>query len=178
MLPLRADPGIALEWILVFAPELFHIRVRLKVHTTSKPMKPILIAVLACNAILAQSKDQLRQKFREPVSETFLVRPGITATASYAPNGKMAELVISPLNTSLIKSRNTTLSQESVEAVMDELVPMSERGKFLIGEFESITCEPADDCMGSSANYQNVTIYYNGSAKQGRITYAVVRWKH
>ena len=140
-------------------------------------MKPILIAVLACMTILAQSKDQLRQKFGEPVSETFLVRPGITATASYAPNGKAAELVISPLNPSVIKSRSTTLSRESVEAVIDELVPMSQRGKFVIGEFEDIICEPANDCMGSSAHYENVTIYYNSSTKQGQITYAVVHWK-
>jgi hypothetical protein len=69
------------------------------------------------------------------------------------------------------------LSRESVDAVIDELVPAAKRGKFVIGEFEDIICEPADDCMGSSAHYQNLTIYYNGSAKQGQVTYAVVQWK-
>ena len=152
-------------------------RVRLQVHTISKTMKTALIVVFACTTVIAQTKDQLRQRFGKPVSETFLVRPRIVVTATYAPSGKVTELVISPLNISLIKSRNATLSRESVDAVIDEIVPTSERGKFLIGGFEDIICEPADDCMGASANYQNVTIYYNGSAKQGQVTYAVVRWK-
>jgi hypothetical protein len=69
------------------------------------------------------------------------------------------------------------LSLESVNAIIDELVPKPERGKFVIGEFVDMLCEPADDCSGSSANYQNVTIYYNGSTEQGRVTYAVVWWK-
>jgi hypothetical protein len=140
-------------------------------------MKTVLIAVFACMTIIAQSKDQLRQRFGEPVSETFLARPGIAATATYAPSGKIVELVISPLNSSLIKSRNATLSRESVDAVINELVPMSQRGRFVIGEFEDFICEPSDDCMGSSAHYQNVTIYYNGSAKQSQVTYAVLQWK-
>jgi hypothetical protein len=38
------------------------------------------------------------------------VRPGIAATATYGPSGKITELAISPVNTTLIKSRNTTLS--------------------------------------------------------------------
>jgi hypothetical protein len=58
------------------------------------------------------------------------------------------------------------LSRELVDAVIDELVPTSERGKFGIGRFEDIICEPADDCMGSSANYQNVAIYYNSSVNK------------
>jgi len=135
------------------------------------------MAVFACTTIIAQSKNQLRQRFGEPMSETFLVRPGIAVTATYAPNGKIAELVISPINSSLIKSRNATLTRESVDAVINELVPAANRGKFVISEFEHIICEPADDCSGSSAHYQNVTIYYNGSAKEGRVTYAVVQWK-
>ena len=140
-------------------------------------MKTVLIAAFACMTLIAQSKDQLRQRLGEPVSETFLVRAGIAVTATYARSGKIAELVISPINSALIKSRNATLTRESVDAVIDELVPAAERGKFVISEFEDIICEPADDCMGSSANYQNLTIYYNGSAKRGQVTYAVVQWK-
>ncbi|HZQ51006.1 MAG TPA: hypothetical protein VFB14_02355 [Bryobacteraceae bacterium] len=140
-------------------------------------MKTVLIAVLACAGTLAQSRDQLRQRFGERISETFLVRPGISITASYAASGKIRELMISPQNDSFIKSRNASLSRKSVDAIIDELVPKSERGKFIIGEFEDIICEPADDCMGSSANYQNVKIYYNDSAVPGRVTYAVVQWK-
>jgi hypothetical protein len=158
-------------------PELTCVRVRLQVHTISKTMKMALIAVFACTTVIAQTKDQLRQRFGEPISETFLVRPGIVVTATYAPSGKITELAISPLNSSLIKSKNTTLSRESVDAVIEEIAPTSERGKFIVAEFADIICEPADDCSGASANYQNVTIYYNGSAKQGQVTYAVVQWK-
>jgi len=53
---------------------------------------------------------------------------------------------------------------------------MSARGKFLIGEFDDITCLPADDCQGTSENYEKVTISYNAGT-EGRVAYAVVQWK-
>jgi hypothetical protein len=141
-----------------------------------KLMKILLIALLAGTTILGQSKDEFRRKYGEPISETFMVRAGISIAVTYWPKGRIAELLISPRTPALIKSRNDTLSQADVTAILDEIVPMSARGKFLIGEFDNITCLPANDCQGTSENYEKVTIYYNAAA-EGRVGYAVVQWK-
>jgi hypothetical protein len=85
-------------------------------------------------------------------------------------------LLISPRNQDLIKSRGVTSSQDAVESIIDELVPRSERGKFLMSQFDNITCLPDNDCAGSSENYEKVRIYYNSGTK-GKLCYAVVQWK-
>jgi hypothetical protein len=105
----------------------------------------------------------------------FRVRPGITATARYASNGQIAELLISPETPDLIKSRKNTLSQGTLKEIIDELVPPSERGKFLIGAFVNLDCLPQNDCTGSEEEYERIVIYYN--AGSGGVNYAVVRWR-
>ncbi len=105
-----------------------------------------------------------------------MARPGIGVTVTYAANGGISELLVSPQTTTLINSRNTTLSRDSVDAVIDELAPGSERGKYLIGGFDNFTCLPTNDCNGSSSDYQKLMIYYNAGT-EGRVTYAIVRWK-
>jgi len=105
-----------------------------------------------------------------------MVRQGISVTVTYRPDGRVAELLISPRILFDIKSRNNTLSQAEVKAVVDELVPRSERGKFQIGEFVNMICLPENDCGGTSENYEKVTIYYNAGT-EGRVAYAVARWK-
>jgi hypothetical protein len=56
----------------------------------------ILITLFICAIIVGQSKDELKKKYGEPVSETYRVHPGITATARYASNGQIAELLMRP----------------------------------------------------------------------------------
>jgi hypothetical protein len=59
--------------------------------------------------------------------------------------------------------------------VIDELVPLSVRGKYVVAGFINMACLPANDCAGGSRTYEKVTIYYNG-APEGRVYYAVVTW--
>ena len=139
-------------------------------------MKILLIALLTGTTIVGQSKDEFRRKYGEPISETFMVRPGISIAVTYQTQGRIAELLISPRTPALIKSRGDTLSRADVKAIVDELVPKSARGEFLISEFDNITCLPANDCQGTSENYEKVTIYYNAGT-EGRVAYAVVQWK-
>jgi hypothetical protein len=114
--------------------------------------------------------------YGEPPSEVFTVRPGISVTATYATDGRIIELVISPQITDLIKSRGKTLSHDTVDAILHELVPDSVRGKPIIAGFLNIGCMPENDCAGSSQEFQNVTIYYNAGI-EGKLCYAVVQWK-
>jgi len=132
--------------------------------------------LISSGTLSGQSREELRRKYGEPVSETFMLSPGISATATYATNGRITELLIAPRTTGLIKSRGGTLSQDTVRTILDELVPRSARGKHLISGFVNLTCLPENECQGSSEQFQNVTIYYN-AGRDGGLNYAVVQWK-
>jgi hypothetical protein len=133
------------------------------------------VALFATSGTLAgQSRDALKQKYGAPVSETFIVRPGITATATFGSNGRISEFLISPQQNALIKSRIDSMSIDSVNEIIDELVPRSLRGKHLIAGFVNATCLPENDCNGTSDSYEKAAMYYN-SAGQGRVHYAVVQ---
>lgn len=69
-------------------------------------MKIVLLTMLTCTVVLGQSRDELKAKYGNAVSETFVVRPGIEVTATYEETGRIVDLVISPQNTGLIKSRS------------------------------------------------------------------------
>jgi len=130
----------------------------------------------ASGALVGQSRDELIRKCGEPISETFMVRPGIAVTATYASHGRIVELLISPRTTAQIKSRGNTLKQDTVRAIIDELVPLSAPGKSLSSGFANLSCLPENDCYGTTKSYENVAIYYN-AGKDGSISYAVVSWK-
>jgi len=120
----------------------------------------------------------LRRKYGEPISETFVVRPGITVTATYAADWKITEFLIAPDTSgpAIVKSSGIGLSRESVDTIIDELVPPSTRGKQVFGEFINATCLPANDCNGTAQIYEKITVYYN-AAPEMRVYYAVVKWK-
>ena len=142
-----------------------------------KYMKTVLIAVLACGTLLGLYKEQLRQRFGAPVAETYLVRPGIEATATYGADGKITRLLIAPSSDrGFHRSRSVTLSRRAVDSVLDELVPPAQRGKFMGAEMLDVTCLPADDCAGSMTNYKKLSIYYNSSPESDQVPYAVVEW--
>jgi hypothetical protein len=126
--------------------------------------------------LAAQSRDGLRRKYGEPVAETFIVRPDINVTATYGKDGRITEWVIAPRTTALIKSRTQTLSQDTVTAIFDELVPSAARGKGQLAGFLNVQCMPDNDCGGSTNTFEKVTIYYNAAAA-GRVHYAVVQWR-
>jgi len=134
-------------------------------------MKIVLITLLTCFSVGAQTKDEFKKRFGDPVSETFLVRSGIVVTASYTQSGRIRELLIAPEMTGLIKSKNKTLSHDVLREIIDELVPARDRGKFILSGF--LDC--SDDCGGSFYNYEKLSIYYN-AGKDG-VNYAVIQWK-
>jgi hypothetical protein len=141
-----------------------------------KTMKILLIVILGCFSVCAQTKDELRKKFGTPIAETFIVRPGIVVTASYNQSGQIRELLIAPEMTDLVKSKNKTISREVLGEIIDELVQAKERGKPGFSGFLNLACLPANDCAGSSEDYENLIIYYNAGINAG-VNYAVIHWK-
>jgi hypothetical protein len=73
----------------------------------------IAVWLLLSGPLAAQSRNELRQKYGKPVSETFVARPDMSVTATFGTSGRITEFLISPKNTDLIKSRGKTLSVDS-----------------------------------------------------------------
>jgi len=139
-------------------------------------VKPLLILMILCTGVVAQSRDDLIKKYGEPVSETFLLRPAISVTASHNSAGQITELVIAPLVKDLVKSSGNGLTHEEIKNLIDELVPPASRGTAQMGGFLNLTCLPANDCQGSYDSYEKLTIYYN-AGKNGNVNYVVIQWK-
>jgi hypothetical protein len=118
----------------------------------------------------------MRTRFGDPVAETFRIRPGVILTVKYDSTGKVSELVVAAEVSGSIKTRNTTLSFETVNAIVKELVPESERGKGKFAGFLNMGCMPEDDCAGGFQDSEKVFIYYN-AGKNHEIVYAVISWK-
>lgn len=56
-----------------------------------------------------KSTETMRERYGPPISESFLVRPGLVAPASFGKNGTICELFIAPQKpTTLIKSAGQT----------------------------------------------------------------------
>lgn len=140
-------------------------------------VKILLVALLASTAIVARSLDQLRQKYGNPVSETFAVRDGIAVTVKRAPDGAITEMLIVPMSMDSLVPWNMTLSYEAAKNVLDELLPSSKRGKFVIAGFVNVICLPENNCAGSTESYEKVSVYYNTAATPGHVRYVDVRFK-
>jgi hypothetical protein len=139
-------------------------------------VKALLILLIICTGVIAQSRDDLKKKYGQTVSETFLIRPGIIVTASYNSTGQITEFLITPQLTGLIKSKSRGLSLETLNELIDELIPMSERGRGLFGGGFIIGCMPRNDCYGSYMEYEKIIIYYNAGPNR-EANYAVIQWR-
>jgi hypothetical protein len=139
-------------------------------------MKVLIILLVMCAAVVAQSRDNLKKKYGEAIAETYLIRPGILVTASYDSSDQISELVIAPQLAELIKSQSRGLDRKTLNEVINELVPTSERGRGLYCGFFNIGCMPRNDCYGSYMEYERLMIYYN-AGQHGEVNYAVIRLK-
>ena len=133
------------------------------------------IMLVAMSVMLAQSPEELKRKYGVPIAETYTVRAAIEVTVMRRSDGRITELIIAPKHEkSLVRSRNVTFTREAATEVLDELVPVGERGKPRIGAFINMQCMPENDCAGSEDGYENVSIYFNASANAGRLCYVHV----
>ena len=140
-------------------------------------MKTVVVILIICAAPQAQSLSSLRQKYGPPVKESYLVRPGVLATATSNRDGQVCEILIEPLPPSTpIKSSDEKLRSSILNEVIDELVPVTERGKHVISTFLNLNCLPRNDCAGTGEDYERVSIYRNGGVDAHR--YATIQWKN
>lgn len=71
-----------------------------------------------------------------------------------------------------------TITREAAKSVIDELVPQSSKGEYIIGTFVNSICLPENDCAGTSEDYEKVYIKYNAAREEGKIHYADVEFKN
>ncbi len=111
----------------------------------------------------------LRERYGQPISETYLVKPGVVIAASYGPSGHICNLVVSPE-----RLWNSTFESKQLTEIIDEVAPVNERGKFLIGGFLNSFCMPTNDCFGTESTYEKVHIARFGGTDAEH--YARIEW--
>jgi len=126
-----------------------------------------------------KTDESMRHRYGPPISETFLVRPGIVVTASYGEDGHSCELFISPQKpVTPVKSADQTaksIDSKLLNEIIDELVPASERGPRGMAGFLNMRCLPSDDCAGTMSTSDKLSIYRNGGADGEH--YATIQWR-
>jgi hypothetical protein len=140
-------------------------------------LSSILLIVAFPASFPAKSTRTFRQRYGHPVSETFLVRPGIVVSASYGASGDTCELVISakqPVGVIKTWPGSKTIDYKLLKEIENELVPTNERGKFKISTLIDITCPPENDCHGTSEDWDKIGIYTNAGEAGAR--YEVIQW--
>lgn len=97
--------------------------------------------LLGCLIFLAfagttpQDSVDLRARYGEPDVERFAIRPGITLTAEYGPDGKACLLDIEPRHAfihAMLMNQPTILKETALD-VLNEAAPPMTRGKALGG---------------------------------------------
>lgn len=111
------------------------------------------VLVLSAAGVAAQSSTALQSKYGSPL-DAFVIRPGLLMTVTYAAEGKICEMYVVEARTpgSNVGLR-TPLTPETVPKLIDELVPVNERGNKLRWPVQSTG-------MTATAfyNYENVSI--------------------
>ena len=119
-------------------------------------------------AASAQTAQSLRQKYSEPVSETFKIRPQVLLTVRYAKTGEVCSMLIEPRDiwVGYAKLNNPELLKDKIlDDVLEELAPQNQRGKFLVGTHRA----------GMLEYYEHVDIQRRGETDKWH--YAVIFWK-
>ena len=126
--------------------------------------------VVAQTSFPGKTGETMRDRYGPPVSESFLVRPGIVVSVSYSKKGQECELFIRPQEpaTSIKSADQTAKSIDSklLTRVIDELVPVGERGRHIIDAFVNIRCLPTDDCAGTGSTWEKISVYRNVSSNE------------
>lgn len=92
------------------------------------------------------------------------------ATASFGPSGQVCEIVVSPQ-----RLWNGTFESKDLTEIIDAVVPINERGRYLIGTLVDAICLPTMDCGGSAGTWENVSILRNGGPDKEH--YAQIQWR-
>ena len=127
------------------------------------------IVVTSCSA---QTRDSLGAKYGRPTSETYDSGKGVMLTVTFDDKGATCSVLIDRRGRSGgAPSSAETLSQADANRILDDLAPRNSRGKYIMGTFLDMVCMPDNNCFGSSAEYENLTITWIGNTDHYRYVY-------
>jgi len=129
----------------------------------------LLSAFVFQGSFPADTAQTLRKRYGQPISETYLVKPGVVIAVSYGPSGRICNIVVSPE-----RLWNSTFESKQLAEIIDEVAPVNERGKFLMGTFLNAYCMPTNDCFGTASTHEMVNIVRFGSTDAEH--YARIEW--
>ena len=135
-------------------------------------MKIILLLLLCCVSMAAQTRQDLQKKYGTPFSESYEVRPDVLAKAFYSKNGQICKLIFEPKTLGL---KFTDEKFDLLNELIDELVPVEKRGGTLLSGFYSTYGTDNTLTVGSLSNYEKLTI--SRSSNERKEITAVVSWK-
>jgi hypothetical protein len=148
-------------------------------------MKTLILLLIAGVIIVAQDKPDVARKYGTPVSETYMMRPGIYVTVVRNDTGLACGLRIAPAEKPgylLGKPGDQTIPYATLAAIVDDLVPLAERGKLIRRGGLNTDCldlgRDTRPCEGNGdiASYENVTIFFARSLTKDKKRYAEIRW--
>jgi len=127
---------------------------------------------------MAQTRDKLKQKYGSPDTKgRYIVRPDIGLSVKYKQDENPSEISIIPLNLDTedtSKSSDEVMPSDEAEEVLDELVPVVERGAMGFAATFSAGCP-----FSNYTEYERLTILITKRCeRRGGGTYSInVRWK-
>jgi hypothetical protein len=132
----------------------------------------VLILWLIAIPIMAQTSTELRERYGEPQSETYQVRPQIVLSVFYTESGQLCRMEISPRHQKVrLGLAAEVMSSDEVSHIIDELVPIAQRGRsirkvtdtsgcneYLITEYEKVIVSLSNRCQAQGAGTYSATI--------------------
>ncbi len=129
----------------------------------------VVVALVVQLSFPARNPQTLRQRYGEPISETFQIRPDVLASAQYGKGGDVCYIIITAKAPPSFGP--TTVDSQLMKDVVDELAPVHERGTFRRGGLGDGFCGTGtyNFCGGSEEDWTEVAIFRNSY-------YATVQW--
>jgi hypothetical protein len=143
---------------------------------TTEPflMKILAIILLVSVAVMSQTSDRFRSKYGSPISETYLVSPGVLATVKYSKDGHPCSATIAQPQTKT-KERPKPVTPEAMRIIVNEFVTDSDRGKLINSGFINLTCVDCESFYGAYEQYEKLRIT-TGSNGDGNETDSI-QWQ-
>ena len=141
------------------------------------------LSVLVCAALamsLSGGSPSDLSKYRKV--EAYEVRPGVFMIPSYSSDGQVCELALERRHYSgEVINLDPTFSREEIIKVVDELVPINQRGPLTMGVGTEYLSERSGVGTTTFSEYENVSIHIYGrssnSCAGGGDVAVAVRWK-
>jgi hypothetical protein len=117
-----------------------------------------VLLTFSCLCASGQTSASLEAKYGPPI-KAYEIRPGVLMTVDYADDGRACQMVIERRHTTKEGvNLDSTLSVRLVKELIDELVPVAERGDE--SKFYGLTIYPTEV---TNYSYENASIHLYGN---------------